>query len=545
MNDLKISILQSNPIIGDIEENCNKIIDAINESEDADILLTPELSLIGYPPMDILRRDRMYEVQEEKLQLIKEKTKGLNLCVVVGYCRRDETGLYNSATVFRNGQEIKTYDKVLLPTYDVFDGHRYFETGDSTGTFKIDDHKVGLTICEDAWYNVNIMDAKRHKFNPFNKLKEDNPDIILNLSASPYRINKNQERIDLFKEHAQNTKSTVVFCNQVGGNDELVFDGNSFITNEKGETTQLKSFEEDLQMININNINQSKNEASVASQVRSAVTLGLEDYFNKTGFSKAIVGMSGGIDSTVATVLSTEALGKENVMGVTLPASVTSKESIDDARMVANNLGIEFKTIDISEIISNIQANFEKQSGENLDGLAYENIQARVRGDILMTLSNKLNALVVTPDNKSESAIGYCTLYGDTVGAIAPLGDCYKRHVYELAELYNQTYAEKIIPEQVIDKKPTAELKPDQYDEKEMPEYEILDTILNQYVENRMKPQDITVGVSQDEINNIVNKIHRAEFKRNQSPLPIRVTKKDFGRGWRYPIAADYSFLEK
>jgi len=545
MTELQVSILQSNPTIGNISENCDDIIKAMEESKDSDILLTPELSLIGYPPMDILRRDKMYEVQREKLNLIKEKTRSTDLCVVVGYCRRTDRGLYNSAVVFKDGIKLKTYDKVLLPTYDVFDGHRYFETGNSTEVFELDGNTVGLSICEDAWYNVDIMDAKRHKFNPFDELKKDNPDVILNLSASPFRVNKNKERIQLFKQHANNADCSVVFCNQVGGNDELVFDGNSFVVDTNGDVEQLNQFETDLRTFDLSNVTDKQNKETEIKQVRSALTLGLEDYFKKTGFSKAIVGMSGGIDSTIATVIATEALGKHNVTGVTLPAEVTSKESIEDAKAVANNLGIDFKTIDISDIISNIKTNFESQSGEELKGLAYENIQARVRGNVLMTLSNRTNALVVTPDNKSESAIGYCTLYGDTVGAIAPLGDCYKVYVYKLAKLYNQEYNENIIPERIIDKKPTAELKPDQYDEKEMPDYAILDVILNQYVENRAKPTDFDIDIEQSKVNDIVRKIHAAEFKRNQSPLPIRVTKKDFGRGWRFPIAADYSFLEE
>lgn len=542
MNDLKICISQTNPTIGDIDTNYNDIINAIDEAEEdnADILLTPELSLIGYPPMDILRRDTLYEIQKEKLNLIKQYTSNVDVAVVVGYCRRDKTGLYNSCIVFQNQEVIKQYDKVLLPTYDVFDGHRYFENGDDIGVFELKNHKIGLTICEDAWHNVDIMDIKKHKFNPFSKIKEYDTDVILNLSASPYGIDKNRERIELFKNHAINTSSTVVFCNQVGGNDELVFDGNSFVVTEDGIVNQLNSFEEDSKTININGMKNKTNKYTRIESMRSSITLGLKDYFRKTGFSKAIVGMSGGIDSTVATVIAVKALGKDNVVGVSLPSDITSGDSIIDAKTVAENLGIEFKIIDISDIIDEFVTDFNDESGYTMKGLALENIQARIRGDILMSLSNTIDALVVTPDNKSESAVGYCTLYGDTVGAIAPLGDCYKRHVYELADLYNEN--DEIIPQKVITKEPTAELKEDQVDSDEMSDYNILDTVLDEYVENRQMPTNITID-SQEEIDDIISKIHGAEFKRNQSPLPIRVTKKDFGRGWRYPIAADYSFL--
>ncbi len=543
MNDLDVAILQNNPKIGDLNGNCEDIINAMNKCENADILITPELSLIGYPPMDILRRDRLYEVQDEKLARIKEHTENVDVAVVVGFCRRDSRGIYNSAVVYKDGTAVENYDKILLPTYDVFDGHRYFETGDSVCTFELNDKTIGLTICEDAWYNVNVMDAKRHKFNPFSKLKKYNTDLILNLSASPFRIDKNKERIDLFTKHAKDTNSTVVFCNQAGGNDELVFDGNSFVVNPDEDVCQLKEFEEDFMIVNSKQYGNKTNIRTDISEINSAICLGLKDYFNKTGFSKAIIGMSGGIDSTIATVLATEAFGNENVMGVSLPAEVTSTKSVKHAKKVADNLNIEFEVINISEIVQKTVNQFENQSDYSMKGLALENIQARIRGNILMSLSNRKDALVVTPDNKSESAIGYCTLYGDTVGAIAPLGDCYKKHVYELARYYNNKLDNKLIPEEIIDKSPTAELKENQVDTDDMAEYEILDTILNEYVENRKSPSEINVDTP-EEVNRIISRIHKAEFKRNQSPLPIRITKKDFGRGWRYPIAADYEFLK-
>jgi NAD+ synthase/NAD+ synthase (glutamine-hydrolysing) len=545
MKDIQVGILQSNPTIGDIQGNYEDIINALDKADkqNADILLTPELSLIGYPPMDILRRDTLYEVQDEKLDKIKKYTEEVDVAVVVGFCRRDSRGIYNSAVVFNNGNTLTSYDKVLLPTYDVFDGHRYFETGNDVCIFELNNQKIALTICEDAWYDVDVMDTKRHKFNPFSRIKEYDTDLILNLSASPYRINKNSERIDLFREHSINTSTPVVFCNQVGGNDELVFDGNSFMVNENEYIKQLSSFQEDMQVLDIgdNNENYQVNTSTQVQEMNSAICLGIEDYFEKTGFDKAIVGMSGGIDSTIATVLSVQALGADNVIGVSLPSDVTSQQSIDDAKIVAENLGIDFEIIDIAGMVNQVVTDFDDESDYSMEGLALENIQARIRGDILMSLSNTIGALVITPDNKSESAIGYCTLYGDTVGAIAPLGDCYKRHVYELAEYHNSI--ESVIPQKIISKEPTAELKEDQVDSDEMSEYETLDTVLNEYVENRKTPKEITID-SQTEVNNIISRIHGAEFKRNQSPLPIRVTKKDFGRGWRYPIAADYSFLK-
>lgn len=538
MLDLDVCILQMDPQVGDLKGNCTKIKEGISacKDKDGDILVTPELSLLGYPPMDILRRDTLYEKQEERLVEIKEATIGIDVTVIVGYCRRSTDGLYNSAVVFNNGTVLETYDKQLLPTYDVFDGHRYFETGSRTGSFEIKGRKIGVSICEDAWYSVDVMDMKRHTYDPFNKFDSDT-DLIINLSASPFRYGKHKERVELFHQHSVDTGCPIVFCNQVGGNDELVFDGNSFVVNQKGDISILEGFEEDMKVVR--SLEKSKEQSyntGKIQEIKSALVLGIKDYFDKTGFSKAIVGMSGGIDSSVATALTVEALGSDNVYGVTMPSEITSSTNISDAQTVADNLDIEFAKIPIETSVDSVTDSIEHNSEYLLSSIAEENIQARIRGDILMTLANSLDALVITPDNKSESAIGYCTLYGDTVGAIAPLGDCYKMYVYQLGEQFSS------IPQRIIDKKPTAELKEDQVDTDDMPSYERLDTILSEYVENRQKPEETSID-SKEKVGSIVTRIHQAEFKRNQSPLPLRVTPKDFGRGWRYPISGSYEFL--
>lgn len=540
MKNIDVGVFQMNPQIGDLEGNRKKITEAIEESVNSgvDLLVTPEMSLIGYPPMDILRRGTMYEKQAEEIDILKEQTKNTELYVVVGFCRRDKNGIYNSALVLNNGEIVTKYDKRLLPTYDVFDGHRYFKTGNQPKYFKINDTKIGISICEDAWSDVDVMNMKVHSTNPFDDFSQDT-DIIINMSASPYRIGKKHARLEQFHSHAVETETTVILCNQVGGNDELVFDGNSVAVNQYGESYGMKSFSESLTVIK--SLETDKSELYSTNQteeIKNAIIMGIRDYFSKTGFSDAIIGMSGGVDSSVATALTVEALGKDNVLGVTLPSEITSSENIRDAERVANNFDIDFTEVPISTPVSDIKEDVEEFSDYSLNSIAEENIQARIRGDILMTLANSTNSLVITPDNKSESAIGYCTLYGDTVGAIAPLADCYKKYVYDIADSYNQ------IPERVIQKPPTAELKEDQKDSDEMPEYEALDSILDQYIENNVKPDDIDLSNEDIDINQVISNIHRSEFKRNQSPIPIRITKKDFGRGWRYPISGDYDFLD-
>lgn len=540
---MKIAVGQTNPTIGDIRGNTDKIIEYIKkcENKNVDILVTPEMSLIGYPPMDILRRDRLYKKQTDNIERIKNKTRNLDMYVFVGYCKRTDNGLYNSAMVIHNGSIVYNYDKILLPNYDVFDGHRYFETGEEPGVMNIKDLKIGITICEDAWSDTDIMDIKRHDYNPIDDLSDKNLDFMINLSASPYRVGKLDKRIELFKKHSKSTGAMCVFCNQVGANDELVFDGHSFITQPDGSVNVMDGYNERLKIFdNGTQIESDFDGQNQTENMTEAIKLGISDYFSKTGFSKAIVGMSGGIDSTVATLLTAKALGSENVIGMSLPSNVTSQSSIEDARTVAETLGIEFNVIDIQNSVDTMIDSYSQGMDEEVSGIALENIQARVRGDILMTTANMRDALVITPDNKSEGAVGYCTLYGDTVGAIAPLGDCYKKYVYDIARYYNKNSNSNIIPNRIIEKEPTAELKEDQSDSDEIPEYAELDKVIHEYVEKRNDPNDIDI---RNDVDDIISRIHSAEFKRNQSPLPIRVTPKDFGRGWRYPIVADYDFL--
>lgn len=541
MTELDICLYQMNTQIGNLTKNTQKISTKIEElhrsSENCDILVTPEMSLIGYPPMDLLRRDTLYEVQDEKIETLKQKTVGKDFAVIVGFCRRTSTGLFNSLLVLHNGTVLQEYDKQLLPTYDVFDGHRYFETGNTPKHFTINNTKVGLSICEDAWYTVDVMDMKKHSTNPFEDFDTDT-ETIINLSASPFRVEKPNERIELFHQHAVDTNTEVVFCNQVGANDELIFDGNSFIINPDGQINRLSDFEETSKVIHsLPHNKENTYKSDQTAMLIDAITTGIKDYFDKTGFSKAIVGMSGGIDSSVATALTVQALGKENVLGVTMPSEITTNENISDAEAVATNLGITFEEIPIQNSVSSVTEELQQNSEYKLSSLAQENIQARIRGDMLMSLANTTDSLVITPDNKSEAAIGYCTLYGDTVGAIAPLGDCYKRYVYDIGKRLD------VIPQQIIDKQPTAELKEDQQDTDDMPPYEVLDQVLQDYVENRSKPEETQLD-SKQQIMDIISRIHQSEFKRNQSPIPLRVTQKDFGRGWRYPLSGDYSFLD-
>jgi NAD+ synthase/NAD+ synthase (glutamine-hydrolysing) len=404
-----------------------------------------------------------------------------------------------------------------------------------------------VSICEDAWHDAEITGKRRHGVDPLGDLAAAGADCIVTLSASPFRLGKPQRRVDRFANHATNTDCPVVFANQVGGHDDLIFDGNSLVVDSDGAVIEMApAFEQSTTVIDLFEDGASDNPSvrvSRAAQARKALGLGLSDYVTKTGFSDVIVGMSGGIDSTVAAVLAVDTLGTESVYGVSLPSTVTSDASIEDARAVADNLGIEFDVLPIGGTVDTLEAAITAPTDEAVDGLAAENIQARARGTVLMTLANARDALVLTPDNKSEAAVGYCTLYGDTVGALAPLGDCYKTLVYELADHYNDhppVGTEPVIPERVIERAPTAELKADQTDEDDLPPYDQLDPVLRSYIHGQATGADLRDEYPDHVVDAALTRIARSEFKRWQSPPPLRITEKAFDRGWNYPIAASY-----
>lgn len=550
-----IGIIQHNPKVGDVSSNYKKIKNQYDEmsADNIDMVVTPELSLIGYPPRDLLHRKSL--LRKEKSMLNKLKTETVHgPAIVIGHTSENSGNgppLKNSASVFKDGKKITHYDKRLLPTYDVFDEHRYFKKGEDSSEFTINGNTIGITICEDAWYDHHVTGNQRHNYNPVADYSQT--DIIVNLSASPFKVNKFKNREKRFANHARNLNSAYIFANQVGGNDDILFDGTSFIVNSNGDTVYRAPFGSE-NSCKYKTDNEIKTEVynipSEIQQLRTILSLGIRDYINKTGFESVVIGLSGGIDSTVTANLAVEALGKENVYGITLPSSVTTSKNKTDAKRVAQNLGIKFDELAISEINDKYLEKIQNKLGINdLKSITKENIQARIRGDILMAVANENDTLVLTPDNKSEAAVGYCTLYGDAIGAIGPLGDCTKDRVYDLATLFNKRPPDQVsnspIPESVIEKEPTAELSEDQKDTDDIPPYNIIDSVVKMYVEEDKTVQEIVsnINASREDVIDVVTRITRSEFKRKQSPPALRVTDKAFDSGWRYPIAASYDSI--
>lgn len=547
----QVGVLQHDPTVGDVAGNLDRLerkIDAADRAG-ADLVVTPELAVLGYPPRDLLHRNGVLAEQEAALDRLRTLTEdGPAVIVGIATDSPSSTGppLQNAAVVLAEGKRRGQYAKRLLPTYDIFDEHRYFEAGSEPFTVDIDGVTVGLSICEDAWHDASITGKQRHGTDPLAELGEAGAEVIVTLSASPFRLGKPQARVNRFASHANKTGLPVVFANQVGGNDDLIFDGNSLVLDSDGAVIErLPAFEDAVETVDpfADGGTDVTMRESRATQARNALRLGLSDYMAKTGFSDVIVGMSGGIDSTVATALAVDALGPEHVYGVSLPSTITSDQSVEDTRAVAEALGIEFDVVPVGGTIEALESTIESATDETVEGLAAENIQARARGVVLMTLANARNAFVLTPDNKSEAAVGYCTLYGDTVGALAPLGDCYKTLVYDLAEQYNAdppVGSEPVIPERVIEKPPTAELREDQTDEDELPPYDQLDPVLKSYIHGQATGADLRAEFPDQVVDEALSRIARSEFKRWQTPPPLRVTEKSFDRGWRYPIAASY-----
>jgi NAD+ synthase/NAD+ synthase (glutamine-hydrolysing) len=553
-DSLKIGIIQHNPVVGDVDGNLDRIVDEYRGlNDEPDLVVTPELSLLGYPPRDLLHRSEILDAQVAALNDLAAETEGGPPLVVGAAVRTTrETGppVHNAAVVLRDGARGETYHKRLLPTYDVFDEHRYFSPGSGPLVVDVAGTAVGITICEDAWQDTVVTGTRRHDESPLQDTAASGAEIIVTLSASPFSLDKPARRERRFATHATETGCPVVFANQVGGNDELIFDGHSLVAVDGEVSEQLAGFESDTTVVGVPvdgdaPVSTAETEPR-AAQARAALTLGLRDYFTKTGFEEAVIGLSGGIDSSVAAALAVAALGADNVYAVSLPSEVTSEQSVADARAVATNLAVEFDVVPIGPMVESIAGTLDANDA-SLTGVAAENVQARVRGTVLMGIANQRDALVLTPDNKSEAAVGYCTLYGDAVGALAPLGDCYKRLVYELADAFNETLpsaeSSPVIPTTVIEKEPSAELRSGQVDEEELPAYEVLDPILEQYIEEGRPTRSIREGYPDHVVDEALRRTTNAEFKRRQTPPPLRITRKALGRGWNYPIAAAYDHV--
>ena len=558
-SSLRVGIIQSDPTVGDVTGNAERIAreyDALLDA-DPDVVVTPELSLLGYPPRDLLHRSGVLDAQAAALDALSRRTAtGPPLLVGTAARTRHETGppVHNAAVLLSDGDRDATYHKRLLPTYDVFDEHRYFRAGTEPLVTTIDGVEVGITICEDAWDDAVVTGARRYDTTPLAETADRGAEVILTVSASPFSLDKPARRERRFSGHAAQTGCPVVFANQAGGNDELVFDGHSFAATDDAVIGRLDGFRPDSAVIDVPldgdpDRSVSGFDVEPVAQARRALRLGISDYFAKTGFEEAVIGLSGGIDSAVAATLAVDALGADGVYGVSLPSGVTSHASVADARAVAANLGIHFDVVPVGGAVEELLGVLGEHA-QPLSGVARENLQARIRGDVLMGLANQRDALVLTPDNKSEAAVGYCTLYGDTVGALAPLGDCYKRLVYELAEAFNASPPPSVpadapspIPASVIEKEPSAELREGQTDADELPAYERLDPVLTGYIENGRDGSDLRQEHDERVVDDALSRLTRAEFKRRQTPPPLRITQKALGRGWQYPVAAEYDHV--
>ncbi len=539
---MKVLVAQLDPIIGDFSGNIQKIIHALAhaQKEKADVVLFPELAVCGYPPEDLVLHDHFVTSCEETLQKIIPHTKGL--MVLVGLVRRNlahgEKALLNSAAIIQDGKIVGFHDKALLPTYDVFDERRYFEPGTEFKTWVWKGKKIGVLICEDIWQHAGYVGDTRYACDPVLEYQKLKIDLLLNLSASPYQYQKSDIRVKVCQKAAKTLKCPVILCAQVGANDQLVFDGYSVYINEKAELCQLaKGFEADLMMVDLNSKSCMLSfKYDAIGDLYHALVLGTRDYFQKQNFTKAILGVSGGIDSALTACIAVEALGKENVYALAMPSKFNSPSSLKDAQVLVKNLGIELDVVRIDALYETYLKTLTPLfQGKPLD-ITEENIQSRIRGMILMALSNKLGYLLISTGNKSELAMGYCTLYGDMAGGLGVIADVSKTQVYMLSRWINRE--KEIIPQSTIDKPPSAELRPDQRDTDTLPDYAIVDAVLQAYVEDLMTPEEIVNKYSfpLELVLDLIHRIHASEYKRRQSAPGIRVTKKAFRVGRRYPI---------
>ncbi len=544
---MKIALCQTNPVIGDFTTNLQAIYQQLEQARKAGCRLAvfPELSLSGYPPMDFLERKSFLEAHDLALSELIDKVSGI-ACIAGVIEQRAGSGkpLYNSAFFIQNHRVCHRVRKQLLPAYDVFDETRYFEPGTVTLPFMFEGIRIGLTICEDIWYQRDGYAM----IDPLAALMQGNNclDLLINISASPYYHGKISERLKLFSHLCQENSFSLLYVNQVGGQDELIFDGHSLIMNNSGAVCGLaKGFGEDMLVVDSDNFekNQIAPPKDSLKLVLDGLVFGLGEYMRKTGFTKAVIGLSGGIDSALTAVIASLALGPDNVLCVSMPSSYTSQMSIDDASKLADNLGCAFENIPIISIMESYAQVLAPVFAGLEEDITEQNLQARIRGGILMALSNKLGGLLLSTGNKSELAVGYCTLYGDMNGGLAVIADLPKTMVYELAALINQDKAIKgEIPPRIISRPPSAELKPNQLDEDDLPPYEILDAILAGYLEDRLTVNElVNKGFAGETVVDIIRRIRLNEYKRRQAPPCLKITGKAFGQGWRYPLAQRFT----
>ena len=533
----KIALAQINPLLGDLPGNAKLILKSAAEAfaQGAQLVLTPELSIAGYPPEDLLLRPAFIEAAQKQLELLTEELKQFtDLTVIVGHPKKTAAGLQNYASVLRNGKVIAGYAKQELPNHEVFDEVRYFVPGKEACVFECMGTQFGLILCEDAWH-----------VGPAKQAQAAGAQVLLTLNASPYHLQKELLRIEVLREHLLESHMPLVYVNAVGGQDELVFDGGSFALNSKGELVMsMPQFETGLGLVNLNQsgdleMGSKTLPLTVEAQAYQALVLGVRDYVQKNGFPGVIIGLSGGVDSALVLAIAVDALGADKVRAVMMASRYTADISWIDASELAKNLGVQYDEIPISEPVDALEKALAPQfKGMKLDATE-ENIQARVRGTLLMALSNKTGRLVLTTGNKSEMAVGYCTLYGDMAGGFAVIKDIAKTLVYRLCAYRNSI--SPVIPERILTRAPSAELRPDQTDQDSLPSYEVLDGIVERYMEqNQSIEQIIAAGFDMDSVEKVTRLIKLNEYKRRQAPPGVRVTTRAFGRDWRYPITSQF-----
>jgi NAD+ synthase (glutamine-hydrolysing) len=546
---MKIALCQCNPVMGDVAGNARKLVDVFlsAQTREADLLVFPELFVQGYPPRDLLQQQWFIELGTKTLETIFEASRthpdqGILFGFAMPSTRPNGKRLSNAALLVCNGKIASQHDKSLLPTYDVFDESRYFDPALSRSTVDFKGERLGITICEDAWNDAQLWDRRPYDVDPVAELAAQGATIFINLSASPFHLGKEQARLTLAQNHARRHARPFILVNQTGGNDELIFDGASMAVDKDGALRLLlPSFAEAVRIVDTAAFGPvlQPPHRDAAESAHQALITGLSDYAGKCGFTKALVGLSGGIDSAVTAALAAEALGPGNVWGVTMPSRYSSEGSVNDSRSLADNLGIRFSVVPIEEpfaaFLQTLAPVFEGRQPD----ITEENIQARVRGTMLMALSNKFGHLLLSTGNKSELAVGYCTLYGDMNGGLGVISDLPKTMVYKVAQHINRRG--KIIPESCITKPPSAELRPDQKDQDTLPPYDILDRIIELFVEEGKSAEQIAgQGFDTNTVAWVIRAISKSEYKRRQAAPGLKITPKAFGSGRRFPLAARY-----
>jgi len=569
MKMLRIALAQMNSTVGDLNGNARKIISIIRKAkkQQADVVAFPELAITGYPPEDLVLKPRFIDDNVDAIKMIAAKTAGI--VAIVGFVHKDKDGIYNAAGVISEGRIIDIYRKVLLPNYGVFDEVRYFRPGNRFPVYIMNGVKVGLNICEDIW----------HRHGPALIQSRAGAELIININASPYEMGKPAVREKILEERSRENSVLIAYLNAVGGQDELVFDGFSMVYDHEGRLiARAVQFEESLMVLDIDvsaarkcrkagshssvGISQSAKKISVSvpsfagrkplrsiiqpvlnreEEVYHALVLGTADYVRKNGFQGVVIGLSGGIDSSLVAAIAADAIGKEHVTGIFMPSPYTSKESREDAEELTMNLGIKLIDLPIRGIMGSYMKELEPQFAGKATDTTEENLQARIRGNLLMAFSNKFGWLVLTTGNKSEMSVGYATLYGDMAGGFAVIKDVPKTLVYDICRWRNAVNNNEVIPERVILKEPTAELKPNQRDTDSLPPYEQLDPVLKAYIEDELSFSDmLSLGCNAEQTRRVIGMVDRSEYKRRQSPPGIKITARAFGRDWRFPITNRY-----